>query len=49
MSYHMLVRGGLDPQRLDRIEGHADRKLKDDKRPEAATNRRIEILVRAGR
>ena len=47
MSYHMLARGGLAPQRLDRIEGHADRKLKRSADPAAAENRRIEILIRA--
>lgn len=47
MSYHMLVRGGLAPERLDRIEGHADRKLKRRSDPAAAENRRIEILIRS--
>ena len=47
MSYHMLVRGGLDAARLDRIEGHADRQLKNARNPVAAVNRRIEILIRA--
>jgi chemotaxis protein MotB len=41
----MLVRSGLDEARFDRIEGYADRKLRDAASPEAATNRRIEILL----
>jgi chemotaxis protein MotB len=44
-AYAMLVRSGIDEARFNRIEGHADRKLKDPKDPEAATNRRIEILL----
>jgi chemotaxis protein MotB len=46
MAYYMLVRGGLDEQRVERIEGHAERQLKNASDPEAAENRRIEILVR---
>jgi chemotaxis protein MotB len=46
MAYYMLVRGGLDEQRFERIEGHADRALKVANDPNAAQNRRIEILVR---
>ena len=45
MAYYMLTRGGLDEARVKGIEGIADRdpKLPDD--PEAAANRRIEILL----
>lgn len=45
MAYYMLLRGGLDEARVSAIEGMADRrpKLPDD--PEAAANRRIEILL----
>jgi chemotaxis protein MotB len=46
MAYYMLVRGGLDEKRVERIEGHADRELKVASDPQAAENRRIEILVR---
>jgi chemotaxis protein MotB len=46
MTYYMLIRGGLDEKRFDRIEGHADRQLKTPGNPDAAENRRIEILVR---
>jgi chemotaxis protein MotB len=45
-AYAMLVRSGIDESRFNRIEGYADRKLKDPKDPEAASNRRIEILLR---
>ena len=47
MSFQMLLRGGLDPKRLDRIEGHADRMPKNTGDPGAAENRRIEILLKA--
>jgi chemotaxis protein MotB len=46
MAYYMLVRGGLEEKRVDRIEGYADRRLKKPDNPEAAENRRIEILLR---
>ena len=46
MAYYMLVRGGLDEKRVEAIEGYADRKLKQPADPEAAPNRRIEILLR---
>ena len=46
MAYYMLVRGGLDEKRVEAIEGYADRKLKMPGDPEAAQNRRIEILLR---
>jgi chemotaxis protein MotB len=49
MAYYMLVRSGVDPQRIEHVAGYADRrpKLPDD--PAAAQNRRIEILVREKR
>jgi chemotaxis protein MotB len=49
MAYYMLVRSGVDPRRIDHVEGYADRrpKLPDD--PAAAQNRRIEILIREKR
>lgn len=46
IAYYMLVRGGLDQQRVERIEGYADRSLKVPGNPNAAPNRRIEILLR---
>lgn len=46
MAYYMLVRGGVDEKRFESIEGHADRALKVPSDPNAADNRRIEILVR---
>ena len=47
MAYHMLIRGGLDARRIERIEGYADRRPKDPSDPSAAQNRRIELLIRA--
>ena len=46
MSSYMLVRGGLDEARIERIEGHADRQPRIAADPKAAENRRIEILLR---
>lgn len=46
MAYYMLVRGGIDESRFERVEGHADRDLKKPSDPNAAENRRIEILLR---
>lgn len=48
MAYYMLVRGGIDEKRVERIEGYADRELKVPDDPEAAENRRIEILLEEG-
>ncbi len=45
MAYYMLTRGGLPEKRVIRIEGAADRDLKNAKDPLAAENRRIEILL----
>ena len=46
MAYVMLARSGVDEKRFERIEGHADRSLRVQHDPEAAQNRRIEILLR---
>jgi chemotaxis protein MotB len=46
MAYHMLVRGGVPEKRFEAIQGFADRALRVPKEPEAAQNRRIEILLR---
>jgi len=46
MAYYMLVRGGVREDRIERVEGHADRSLKKTSDPNAAENRRIEILLR---
>lgn len=48
MASYMLLRGGLDEGRIARVEGHADRMLKAPSDPEAAENRRIEILILEG-
>jgi chemotaxis protein MotB len=44
-AYYMLVRGGLQEERVVRIEAQADRSLKVPADPLAARNRRIEILL----
>jgi chemotaxis protein MotB len=46
MAYHMLLRGGVDERRFERVEGHADRSPKNAVEKDAAENRRIEILLR---
>lgn len=45
MSRYMLIRGGIDQKRFERIEGYADTQLRVAD-PLAAQNRRIEVLVR---
>jgi chemotaxis protein MotB len=45
-TYYMLVRGGLDEQRIVEVAGHADRNLKLPDDPLAAANRRIEITLK---
>ena len=47
-AYYMLVRGGLDENRITTVAGHAARRLKDNADPLAASNRRIEILLDVG-
>ena len=49
MVYYMLTRAGLPDARFERIEGYADRRLRDPAHPGAAENRRIEILLREAR
>lgn len=48
MALYMLTRGGVAKTRFDRVEGSADRHLKDRDDPFAASNRRIEIYLLAG-
>jgi chemotaxis protein MotB len=45
MAYYMLTRGGAPAARFTRVEGYADRALRDPAHPLAAVNRRLEILV----
>ena len=45
MAVYMMERGGLDATRIRRVEGHADRELKDPGNPQSERNRRIEILL----
>jgi chemotaxis protein MotB len=42
---YMLLRAGLDEQRIRKIEGVADREPRNAADPQAAENRRIEILI----
>src|SRR3954466_7580925 len=49
MAYYMLVRSGVDVQRIEHVEGYADRRPKLQNDPAAAQNRRIEIMVREKR
>lgn len=46
MASYMLIRGGVEEARIERIEGHADRQPRNPADPKAAENRRIEILLR---
>jgi chemotaxis protein MotB len=46
MALYMLARGGLPESRIERVEGYADRHLRNPQKPDAAENRRIEILLR---
>lgn len=46
MAYYMLIRAGVAETSVERIEGYADRDLKRPDQPEAAENRRIEILLK---
>jgi chemotaxis protein MotB len=46
-AYYMLTRGGLDESRVSQISGFADRRLQVPADPDAAANRRIEILVQS--
>jgi len=43
--YSMLIQAHVDDARFERIEAYADRKPKDPSRPDAAVNRRIDILL----
>jgi len=46
MAYYMLTRGGLPESRVLKIEGFADRHLRNPDDPNAAENRRIEIVLK---
>jgi chemotaxis protein MotB len=46
MAYYMLQRGGIDEKRVVAIEGRADRDPKVPADTLAASNRRIDILIR---
>ncbi|EKF58955.1 flagellar motor protein MotB [Agrobacterium albertimagni AOL15] len=46
-AYFMLVRGGLNEDRVEQVSGFADRRLQVPEDPLADANRRIEILIEA--
>ncbi|MDZ4790690.1 MAG: MotB family protein [Hyphomicrobiales bacterium] len=46
MAHYMLIRGGVGESRFERIEGYGATGLKLPQKPDAAANRRIEILMR---
>jgi chemotaxis protein MotB len=46
-AMRMLVSGGIDERRIERVEGYADHRLRKPDAPDAPENRRIEILLRA--
>jgi chemotaxis protein MotB len=48
-AYFMLVKGGLAEDRVKQISGFADRRLQVPDDPLADSNRRIEILLEAGK
>lgn len=48
-AYYMLVRGGLEENRVKQVSGFADRRLQIPADPLADGNRRIEILLEADR
>lgn len=45
IARHMLLKGGIEDQRIRRIEGVADREPRTPSNPLAPENRRIEMLV----
>lgn len=47
-AYYMLVRGGLQEDRVTQLSGFADRRLQVPEDPLNAANRRIEILISGG-
>jgi chemotaxis protein MotB len=46
MALYMLMRGGVSENRIEKVEGYADRRLKSPANPNGSENRRIEILLR---
>ena len=47
-AFRLLVSNGVASSRFVRIEGYADTVLKVQDKPNAAQNRRIEILLKSG-
>jgi chemotaxis protein MotB len=48
MAHYMLRRGGVSDERIARIEGLADKRLRNLEKPTAPENRRIEFLLSVG-
>jgi len=46
MAHYMLIRGGLDESRILKVEGYADRNLRNEQNSYAAENRRIAIYLK---
>jgi len=46
MAHYMLVRGGLDEKRILKVEGYADRCLRNEQDSYAPENRRIAIFLK---
>ena len=46
MAYYMLVRGGMEERKVEKISGQADMKLKLPDDPFAPGNRRIEVFLK---
>jgi chemotaxis protein MotB len=42
----MLARAGVSENRIEKVEGYADHRLKTPNNPFGSENRRIEILLR---
>ena len=45
-AYDLLLAAGIPEERFEKIEGYADKDLRDKADPNSAVNRRIEILLR---
>jgi chemotaxis protein MotB len=46
MAHYMMRRAGIDDAQVEKIEGYASSRLRNQKDPLAAENRRIEFLLR---
>jgi chemotaxis protein MotB len=46
IALYMLTRAGVSENRIEKVEGYADHRLKTPNNPFGSENRRIEILLR---